>query len=384
MTDAAARADEAGRAALPDAAPPTAEPLVCRLHMFVAFDWGDAVDLQRAAALLSAAAAPLPRRRRTPTSISFRPPPLRVRSAPVPLELPVVGALSATVETVIFDFAAVSVALRCDLHARPGDLPALAAALIDAEPLIAVARRTARLHFAAIQPAIERPKFGELTEEYFVFEFATTSGLPQPEELLARHPAWLAALVRLEAGPLSVEEAAEAVRVRMSYSPRDLFVCDWSAAVLIDDDCDETLQTIEFANLQLLEFRDLDNHLDEQLAESYRTIGPMARGWLPFWRTHTRQLRGLGRLRLEANDQFERTGNVLKLVGDQYLARVYRNLSARFHLDAWQKSIQESLDVLEGAYQVVADQAATYRAELMELIIIVLILFEIVMTLARH
>jgi hypothetical protein len=32
-------------------------------------------------------------------------------------------------------------------------------------------------------------------------------------------------------------------------------IVDWAAAVIVDHDCEEMLQTLEFANLQLLEFR---------------------------------------------------------------------------------------------------------------------------------
>ncbi len=59
-------------------------------------------------------------------------------------------------------------------------------------------------------------------------------------------------------------------------------------------------------------------------------------------------------LKVEATDLFERTGNVLKLVGDQYLARVYDLLvSVRFHLKEWEESIRRKLEVAEGVYQVV-------------------------------
>ena len=87
---------------------------------------------------------------------------------------------------------------------------------------------------------------------------------------------------------------------------------------------------IEFANLQLLEFRHIDRRLDDSLAQASRIIHPLTRTTLPFWRIHTRPLRQLGELKVEANGLFERTGNVLKLVGDSYLARVYRLVDARF------------------------------------------------------
>jgi hypothetical protein len=188
----------------------------------------------------------------------------------------------------------------------------------------------------------------------------------------------------MESGLLSEEEIAEAVKLHLSYSPEDLFVADWAAAVLIDRDCDETLQTIEFVNLLLLEYRHLDERLKARLAAAYQLIQPLTRSWLPLWHTHHRPLRSIGELKVEANSMIERPVNVLKLLGDQYIARVYSLLAKRFHLEEWEQSIRRSLEVVEGVYGVISDQAAGYRTELLEIIVILLILFEIVMALIRH
>jgi hypothetical protein len=40
---------------------------------------------------------------------------------------------------------------------------------------------------------------------------------------------------------------------------------------------------------------------------------------------------------------------------------VYRLAAQRFHLEAWEHSIERKLSVTEGVYQVVADQASSYR-----------------------
>jgi hypothetical protein len=152
---------------------------------------------------------------------------------------------------------------------------------------------------------------------------------------------------------------------------------------LIDRDCDETLEVVEFANLQLLEYRHIDNRLDENLTAAYRYIHPLTRSSLPFWRIHARPLRVLGELKVEANDLFERTGNVLKLVGDPYLARLYRLISARFHLEAWEESIQRKLEVTEGVHQVLADQAGAFRMEFLEVLVVLLILLELLLAILR-
>jgi hypothetical protein len=359
------------------------DSLIGRLHVFLAFDFGDEIDLERVRRLVAAQPHVLPRRPRTPTSIAFHPPPMRLRTTPLAVELPELGQATAAAEVTLFDFAAVSFSLRLPFEMKPDQLVRLTAGLAEPARIVATARRALEPLFELLKPAITEPSFSSTSEEYFVFELPPGPPLPMPSQLLGSHGDWLAGLVRLETGPLSHEEIGEALRQRLSYTPEDLFVAEWSAAVLIDRDCEETLETIEFANLQLLEFRYTDHRLDQRLADAYRLIHPLSRSWLPFWQTYARPLRELGDLRIEANSVFERAGNVLKLIGDQYLARVYRILGARFHLDAWQNSIERSLSTVQQVYQVVSDQAATYRTEFLELTIVVLIAVEIVLSFLR-
>jgi len=349
------------------------------LHIHVAFDVAGEIRLEQARRLAPAESQSLPRRPRTPSSITYRPAPLAIQLPAALLKLAEVGEVSAACEATVFDFGAVSVAMRVPFSLAPVAITRLARGLAEPAALVDAARLAFAATFAKLLPAMRQANWSELTEEYFVFELPPGQPLPAPPELIAEHGAWLAGVVRLEDGPLSQQEIDEALRQRISYSPTDLFVPEWSAAVLIDHDCGETLQTIEFANLQLLEFRFLDERLDRRLSDAYRLIQPLTRSMLPFWRMHGRSLRALGELRMEANDVFERTGNVLKLVGDQYLARVYRMLAARFHLESWEQSIERSLRTVEGVYGVVSDQATVFRAEFMEAVVIVLIGMEIVL-----
>jgi hypothetical protein len=302
------------------------------------------------------------------------------------MRLPVkwLEAIDAECEATVFDFAGVSVALHVPFSLTPAQLVELAGALSEAGPLVDAARRASGALYEHLLPAIRRPLLSELSEEYVVFQFPPGDPLPPVEALVADSGQWLAALVRLEAGPLSADEVAQALRLRLSYAPADLVVPEWSAAVLVDRDCEETLQTIEFANLQLLEFRHTDERLDDELTSAYALIHSLASSALPFWRTQSRPLRVLGDLKIEANVVFERTSNVLKLMGDQYLARLYRMLATRFHLDEWTQSIQRSLAVVEGVYQSLSDQAGKYRTELLEIIVVLLIGFEVVMAWLRR
>lgn len=367
-----------------EARPQAAETLTGVLHVYVAFDWGEEVDLAAARELVPSELRELPRRPRTPPSITYRPLPLQFRADPMRLAIPALGTQETAPDVTLFDFGAVSVALHVEWELGEVQLAELAGALSEATELVSEIRDAVTPLYEKLKPAIRSAAWSNLYEEYFVFQLLPGKPLLKPDELRKQQGSWLAAMLRLDDEPLSDDEIAEALRLHVSYSPADLFLPDWAAAVLLDANCDETLHVIEFANLQLLELRHIDDRLETHLEEAYALIHRSARTWLPFWRPHTRPLRALGELKVEANELFERTSNVLKLLGDQYLARVYRMLAARFHLSEWANGIHRSLAVLEGIYRVLSDQAATYRTEVLETIIILLILVEVVMSLVGH
>jgi hypothetical protein len=353
------------------------------IHIYVAFDWGEELDLQLAQRLVPAVVHALPRRRRTPTSFAYRPPPLRVSLEPVTLELPEARALQVRAEATVFDFAAVSVALHFPIDLPAAALTRVADWLADPTPIVRTARSVLEPLYRQLLPALKNPHWqDDLSEEYFVFQMPVADAITSARRQ-GDLDGWLAGLVHLEAGPLSAEEIAEALHLHLSYGHEDLFIPDWGAAVLLDRDCDETLETIEFTNLQLLEYRHIDQRLDDSVATAYRLLHKVTQSWFPIWRTYTRPLRVVGELNVEANDLFERTGNAFKLVGDQYLARVYGLLAKRFHLAEWERGIRSKLGIIEGVYRVLYDQSATYRAEALEVTVIVLIIFEILMAL-RH
>src|SRR5438094_319444 len=178
--------------------------------------------------------------------------------------------------------------------------------------------------------------------------------------------------------PLRVTQEREALGVghRISFGSEDVTVIDWDAALIADRDAEDVRAVLEFANVELLEMRYLDQQLDDALDESYETLSRRRYGfWLP---GSTRaDLRRIGQLQVDNAVLFEGVNNALKLLGDQYLARVYRLVSDRFHLAAWDASILRKLQSLESIYQKLSDEAANRRTETLEWIVIVLIAVEI-------
>src|SRR5262245_51467311 len=119
---------------LPETADPVSAvtvPLAGVLHAFVAFDWGEEVDLARARHVVPAEVHALPRRLRTPPSIAYQSPPLRFALPPLELDVPVVGRVTAPADLMLFDFGAASLAMQFKFCLAASDLMRLAGELPD-------------------------------------------------------------------------------------------------------------------------------------------------------------------------------------------------------------------------------------------------------------
>ncbi|MFO0956591.1 MAG: hypothetical protein U0800_03880 [Isosphaeraceae bacterium] len=356
-------------------------PLDVTVHLAFAFDIGYEIDLTRARGLLPGETGPLARRRRTPESLRYRPEPLRVPLDATGLALP--GGFAGGpphAELALFDFGAASLAARFRLRIEPDELLRLAGELAEPAPMTGVARLVLAPWLERIRSVVAGFDVSDLSEEYILFQVLDTRS-----DWLPDHAPWIAGLVRLEPSPLSRAEVDEATRLSLSYAPDDLVVLDWAAGFVADRDCNDVLQVIEFANVQLLEFRQIDDRLDDRLETAYSQIrNRKQRSWGTFWSLPNDALRNVRELELEATSLFERADNALKLIGDQYLSRVYGMASARFHLDEWQQSILRKLKTVGDVFDLLVQQAGVRRTELLEYVVIVLIAVEVLMAFIRH
>jgi hypothetical protein len=361
------------------------ERIDATIHLSFAFDIGFEIDLEKARALLHAELGPLARRRRTPESIRYRPAPLRTaidaQGLTLPGEGPASAAPPARADLTVFDFGAISLAAQFPVRMTTDELLILAGELSDSAPLNASARQVLAPWIGRIRPAVYGFEISDLAEEYIIFQIKDARA-PWLEE----HADWIAGLVRLEADPLSRGEVAEATRLSLSYTPDDLVTLDWAAGFIADRDCADTLQVIEFANVQLLEFRHIDDRLDDRLEAAYRLIRPTTgrRRSLAAWRPHGNAVRSVRELEIEATSLFERADNNLKLIGDQYLSRVFDLASTRFHLSDWEQSIRRKLDTVGNVFDLLIQQAGSTRTEVLEVIVVLLIAFEVILALLRH
>ncbi|HXL05818.1 MAG TPA: hypothetical protein VN964_02745, partial [Gemmatimonadales bacterium] len=180
---------------------------------------------------------------------------------------------------------------------------------------------------------------------------------------------------------LSQQEIADATSSRLSFGPDDATFIDTDVTLLFDPEGEDVRAVIEFANTQLLEMRYLDQQLDDALERAYGLLSKRRWSALRVPSLYGSDLRELAQLQLDAAILFEQVTNALKLIGEQYLTRVYGLASRRFHLAEWDVSITRKLQTIDSIYSRMADRAATRRLEMLEWIIIVLFTISIVVSL---
>jgi hypothetical protein len=278
---------------------------------------------------------------------------------------------SPAVEVMVYDFGAVTITYRLALDGPFEGLLELSESLYEHEQLLAESRARVEHLVEAIHPAIERAKIAAEVEDYIIFSIEACSPA-QEAPLWTSREAELARILRGERNPLSDQETSDALSCRISFGLEDAALIDWHAAVLFGKDMDDVRAVLEFANVELLEMRMLDEQLDQSLDQGYEALSRKRR-LLQLPGSYEKDTTHIAQLQVDGALLFERVTNTLKLLGDQYLARVYRLVSQRFHLEAWDASILRKLQTLESIYGKMSDRAGVRRMELLEWIIIVLI-----------
>lgn len=342
-------------------------------YALFAYEAGLSIDLDRCEHTITALTQRerLRHKRRAPQYFEYRPAPLRVTQDTHAL---FVGShrVADIVEVVLYDFGAVSVTYSIPFAGPLPDLIQLSETLYDDVVLREDSLERVRQLVGRIESAVVRPHIADSVETYAIFQIDTFTQPCPPRELYTVHAQTVAQILRSERAALSSDEIDDAMAHHISYGQNDVAIIDWDATLLFDRDAEDVRAVLEFANVELLEMRYLDQQLDDALDQAYQAL--LQHTWhkvrLP---GSTRaDLRRIARLQVDNAILFEGVNNALKLLGDQYLARVYRLTSVRFHLAEWDTSILRKLETLESIYEKMSDAAANWRLEVLEWIIILL------------
>jgi hypothetical protein len=316
--------------------------------------------------------------RPAPAHLQYRPKPLVVLSRPV--EAAAAGAshrLEAAVK--IFDFGVLSVTLTLPVRDMPWEAYAETALALASEPALErSAREAAGAVFERIRPAVSRPGLADLVEEYCLWHVGAFSPPLTGADALSRLPRDMARLLTLERGDFSEPAIAEILRAPIRYFDNDLFLAEWNAAFVYDPRFQDTAEVLEFLNVQLLELRFFDRLLHDAIDGMAEELRPRRRLFRILHDPYERPLRKLSQIRTDVSLVRERIYNALKLVGDAYLARVYEEARRKVGAEKYEGTVRDQLATLTDIYTVLNNRAQAARSETLEMIIILLIAFEIV------
>lgn len=351
-------------------------------YALFAFDVGMSIDLDTCDRILAEESkrGGLRHRRKAPPYFEYRPLPVRITRRVQ--SFPIAQFRSeAQVEVTLFDFGAAQLIYSIPFSGSLEDLLELSLALYDNPLLLSDSRQQVEEVVQIVREAIQRPVISDFVEDYFIYEVREFKGARSLEHILNDCGPIIAQILRAENAALSDQEVSDALAVRMSCGPSDLALIDWASAVVFDVDAEDVRTVVEFANVELLEMRCMDQELDDGLEQAYRTLtGPPK----PWWRqlfSADREIDRVAQLQADCAMMFEGVNNALKLLGDQWLARLYVATSKRFHLPDWDASILRKLNTLESIYEKISDRVSAKRLEALEWIIIILIAISIIPTL---
>jgi hypothetical protein len=281
-----------------------------------------------------------------------------------------VGALSVTVSVPFVVNSIEDLVVYHDLEFSNGSLQQEVRQLADE------ARQELARYF--IKPA---PQLAD-EEAYTVFcidsPLAAEDGHPLgAEDWLAQHRREVAALLTQESDirQLSRQEAKESTDRYLSYYQNDLAVLDWDAALAVQEpnQLDELLYILELANLQLAELEAYDRLLDIALERSYRDLARPAR------RARGEVFQQLREIRIDLARFSDELSNITKFFGDWHLARIYQNISARFHLADWHRTIDEKLKTLDDLYQLLNQDRINNWMLSLEVTIVALFVLDLIL-----
>ncbi len=318
------------------------------------------------------------------------------RIAPIPQHLrferpPVVERVEATMPgtaervcgtTKYYDYGVVSVELELPFDVDWVTLVLQSSQWIGAAEMENRAAELFRMAMKRAAAALVNPYETPLREDYFMIQLAEVPGADgraaSAEEMLRTHGLEIAQLVRGESAVLSDAERMEVLQSNLSYSHADLLVVGWGGAFVYGstEEAVATIQMLEYANTQLLEFRYYDSLLTGLLDRVYRVMD-RGQGLFTAWRL-SREAARLNTIRLDVMELTEKVDNAVKFLSDMYYARLYGLIAAKVGVPDYRRLVDQKLRTAGELYRFMVDQFNQTRSFVLELTVVIILVIEIV------
>jgi hypothetical protein len=354
------------------------ETLVGHVTALYLYEAAEVIDLAAVTKLIARTAqARLSPKATTPSYVQYRQPPITIHGEAIGLA----DAQGFRVRFKVYDYGVISVALVCPLPQSWPELIDRALTWQEDPRLASTAESLCRNLVERLSSAMTAPRTQYAAEDYLVFALTAGAGAATADLLIEQHGHDIARLLRGERDSLSRQEREEVLRHRISYLECDLVVPTWNAAFVYDTEsgAQAALEILEFANSQLLEFRYYDELLDRELERIYADLQRPSwfKGW--FGRRYTRSAQQVHALFIDVNELTDRAENALKFAGDVYTARLFTLAGVRLGLDHWKENVRDKLKTLDDIYRFAVEQTAMARGETLELMIVLILVFELVL-----
>jgi len=346
------------------------------------YDVAEAIDLQRLRELLGPRGGPVKGvfPRRTPEYVRFEEAPIIEPAETLNLG----GGLRVACSLKYYAFAVVVVQFEIPFEGDWNAVLAQASRWMDAAEIDTHAREIGRRHVEHVASAVIRPTQDWLAESYFIIsleQIIKPGGEPaKATELLAEHPSELVQLVRGEFTPLAPKATAEILETSVSYYPTDLVIIGSTAALIYDraEDAAATFQVLEYAKMQLLEFRYYDSLMTRLLSDVYDALETKRNLLLQRW-SLPRDAERFNTIRLDVMELTERIDNAIKFVSDVYYARVYRLAAGRLGVSEYRNLVDEKLRTMGELYDFMVDRFNESRSFVLELAVAVMALLDVIL-----
>ena len=231
--------------------------------------------------------------------------------------------------------------------------------------------------FKKIHSAIVSPQFCNLKNDYFTVHISPLRSTVSSEKIMEMYGGDIASLLRLELNPLSFYQQDTILRSRTGYYGDELMVIDSGGSFVYDDKCYDSMELFEFVTIQMLELQYFDRLLDRRLHTFYtdHLDSSKQRGLMT--------LSELAQLRVDISVITERLENSIRMSGDEYYTDIYERLVKKLSIDRWREAVQRKLDIIRDLYEVQQTSQDLGFHKRWTLVIVWLIAFESVVSLAH-
>lgn len=258
------------------------------------------------------------------------------------------------------------------------ELTELAKKIEGTKQLDDIARHESRELTRTLRGALKEPHEWEVFEDYSVFLIESHTGPKKAAELMNTfRPVNLVLAEPVE--HLSEKTKDILSQSTFQYTENDYTIIDWNSALVIDPSGTKDIpDVLEFALTQLMELRYYDDLLDDRLESLYDSIENAKRRWNFLGNDSSKLSEEASVLYIEFSEFLERVDNSLKVVGDFFLATVFRGAVKRFRFLDWQQSITRKMSVVAQLTQLIQGEVQASRSHFLEIIVIILIAIEII------